>query len=191
MNWNIIEHGPKFTGYTRCEGQDHNAYEIWAWYFKDTNLGNIQIRRATNNRKDSMADELVYEANDVKVASFQAAIELAEYTFLRFEKPVRGITDEEWHNWNDIVDPHNVKNMTSDYMIVGRPKGSKGQYQYFNNWNGKFGAKRWGLKIKPRDKKGVEDQLPNLRKEYPDYDIEMRQGSGTYFNQNRKRRGRR
>ena len=195
--WDISNNGHTDNAFCKFVATDDNAYEIFARYVPasyrqelykaEPMTGKYIIYRAYNNREGSSMDETIYESPEFPAMDLKEVLNRAESTFLRFDRPVRALSADEYHMWNDIIDPHNVKNMTSDYMIMGRPKGSKAHWGAYNGWNGKFGSIRWGLRIKPKDKESVERQLPALRQENPDYDIELRQGSGTYFDLNRKR----
>jgi len=187
------ERGDKFA-LCRFVATDNNAYEMWARFIPDNYMGfdrepltgEYCIYRATDNRRNSSASEEIYRSPSIPAGSIEDVMTRAEQTFMRFDRPIRALSDDEWRNWNDIVDPHDVKNMTSDYMILGRKKGDKGHYGAYNTRNGKFGSMRWGRRFKPKDAKNID--LSELRKAYPDYDIELRQGSGTYFDLNRKPR---
>jgi len=201
IDWDI-HNNEKISGFAKVVGTDDNAYELMVQFtpadYRDQYRdgakalnGWYMISRAKDNRKNSMASEELYRSPEFPADSITDVIARCEETFMRFEKPVRNLTDQEWFVWNDIVDPHDVKNMSSDYMIMGRKRGSKGKFEAYNNWNGKFGSMRWGMRIKPKEKEHIEKQLYKLEEVYPDYEIEMRQGSGTYFDLNRKRRGRR
>lgn len=187
--WTYDSHDGLETAYAYVEGSDHNAYELSAFYLdknarpygvRNPGYGSGHIERAEDNRGGSFRPRDIYDTGDIKCKSLDEVIRKVEAFFFKSETVVANITEDEYRIWNDIVDPHRAKNMTSDYIIYGRKKGSRGKFEVFNTWNGKFTSSiAWGHRFK--DKREAEDIAKQVADYYTDYDVEVRQGSGTVF----------